>query len=118
MDDGHQEVIQPFKRNRLRSNGDGNGQRFRTKAGTIPVKRPYAGVDGNGERRINTWVSTGCALALARLARHKGTTQRQIIERLILTEDQQVINAFPLDRFDEQFDEYLAVNLYKTRKAK
>ncbi|QWY75870.1 MAG: hypothetical protein JVY19_05455 [Ferrovum myxofaciens] len=35
-------------------------------------KRPYAGVDGNGERRINTWVSTGCALALARLARHKG----------------------------------------------
>ncbi|XXG31956.1 MAG: hypothetical protein WJ306_05165 [Ferrovum myxofaciens] len=22
-------------------------------------KRPYAGVDGNGERRINTWVSTG-----------------------------------------------------------
>ncbi|EQD74986.1 hypothetical protein B1A_04203 [mine drainage metagenome] len=81
-------------------------------------KRPYAGVDGNGERRINTWVSTGCALALARLARHKGTTQRQIIERLILTEDQQVINAFPLDRFDEQFDEYLAVNLYKTRKAK
>ncbi|VAY88732.1 hypothetical protein CARN8_3790002 [mine drainage metagenome] len=21
-------------------------------------KRPYAGVDGNGERRINTWVST------------------------------------------------------------
>ncbi|MBW8066880.1 MAG: hypothetical protein GJU73_05475 [Ferrovum sp.] len=81
-------------------------------------RRPFAGPDGNGERRINTWVSTGCALALARLARHKGTTQRQIIERLILTEDQQIIDELPHDRFDEQFDEYFAVNLCKTRKVK
>lgn len=52
------------------------------------------------------------------MARHKGTTQRQIIERLILAEDQQIIDAFPHDRFDEQFDEYLALNLCKTRKVK
>ena len=77
-------------------------------------RRPHAGADGNGERRINTGVSTGCALALARLARHKGTSQRQIIERLILTEDQQIIDAFPPD----QFDDYFAANRDKTEKVK
>ncbi|WP_297478988.1 hypothetical protein [Ferrovum sp.] len=57
-------------------------------------------------------------MALARLARHKGASQRQIIERLILTEDQQIIDAFPPDQFDEQFDDYFAANQGKTGKVK
>jgi hypothetical protein len=44
----------------------------------------------NGERRINTWISTGAALALARLARHHGLTQRAILERLIAVADDTV----------------------------
>ena len=44
----------------------------------------------NGERRINIWVSTGAALALARLARHRGVTQREMLERLITTADDRI----------------------------
>jgi hypothetical protein len=45
----------------------------------------------NGERRINTWVSTGAALALARLARHHGVTHREILERLIVAADKRIV---------------------------
>ncbi len=33
------------------------------------ARRPFAGTDNNGERRINTWVNTGTYLALKRLSR-------------------------------------------------
>lgn len=46
------------------------------------VRRATAGE--NGERRINTWVSTRAALALARLAQHHGLTQRDMLERLLI----------------------------------
>jgi hypothetical protein len=52
--------------------------------------RPFAGNDGNGERRINTWVSTGAALALKRLARRYGVTKREMIEQLINQEDDKI----------------------------
>jgi hypothetical protein len=42
-------------------------------------RRAMAG--DNGERRINTWVATGAALTLARVARHHGVSQREILER-------------------------------------
>jgi hypothetical protein len=45
----------------------------------------------NGERRINTWVSTGAALALARLARHHGITHREMLERLIVASDKRIV---------------------------
>jgi hypothetical protein len=49
------------------------------------ARRAEAG--DNGERRINTWVSTAAALALARLARGYAVTQREMLERLILEAD-------------------------------
>lgn len=64
--------------------------------------RPTAG--DNGEKRINTWVTTGAALALARLANRYGVTQRQMLERLILTADQQILNA--LDPDSEEWKDY------------
>ncbi len=53
--------------------------------------RCMAGPDGNGDRRINTWVSTGAHLALERLARRYGVTQRALLERLIRIEDDGVL---------------------------
>lgn len=42
----------------------------------------------NGERRINTWVSTDAALALDRLARHHKLSKREVLERLVLAADE------------------------------
>ena len=51
--------------------------------------RPTAGE--NGERRINTWVTTGASLALARLARHHGRTNRDMLEHLIIAADEEIV---------------------------
>ena len=52
------------------------------------ARRATAG--DNGERRINTWVSTGAALALARLAQHHGLSQRGMLERLLLEAEKRI----------------------------
>lgn len=52
------------------------------------ARRATAG--DNGERRINTWVSTGAALALARLAQHHGLSQREMLERLLLEAEKDI----------------------------
>lgn len=44
-------------------------------------------VDGNGDRRLDMWVSTEAYLALARLARRYSVTKRQVLERLIVRAD-------------------------------
>ena len=54
-------------------------------------RRPTAGE--NGERRINTWVSTGAVLALNRLSRHHGVTRRHILEQLITAADAEITAA-------------------------
>lgn len=41
------------------------------------VRQANGGVDGNGQKRVSLWLSTGAALALARLARGYGVTQRE-----------------------------------------
>lgn len=51
----------------------------------------------NGERKLNVLVSTGAALALARLARHHGVTQREMIESLVLDADQKIIAGLDID---------------------
>lgn len=58
---------------------------------TYRASRCRAGPSGNGERRLNTWVSTGAHLALERLARRYGVTQREVLERLIRAEDDGVL---------------------------
>lgn len=48
------------------------------------ARRATAGQDGNGERRLDLWVSTGADLALERLARRYTITKRQMPEQLIV----------------------------------
>jgi hypothetical protein len=61
----------------------------------------------NGERRINTWVSTGAGLALARLARHHGLTQRAMLEHLIAVADDTI--TAELDPTSQAWEAYFTV---------
>ncbi len=66
------------------------------------ARRAQAG--DNGERRINTWVTTGAALALGRLANHYAVTRKEMLERLILEADEGIIDT--LDPESEQWRAY------------
>ena len=68
-------------------------------------RRPTAGE--NGERRINTWVTTGAALALARLAQRSGVTQRDMLEQLITAADDEVVSN--LDPRSPEWTAYFSV---------
>jgi hypothetical protein len=61
------------------------------------ARRPFAGHDGNGERRLNLWLSTSAHLAIQRLARRYGVTQREIIERLAIAEDDRASSGIDPD---------------------
>jgi hypothetical protein len=56
-------------------------------------RRPHAGTDGNGERRLNTWIGTGASLALERLSNRYGVTKREMLERLIVAEDKRILSG-------------------------
>ena len=60
-------------------------------------KRPFAGEGENGQRRLSTWVNTGAALALARLAKHNGLSKREMLEQLIKMADDTNLAAMELD---------------------
>jgi hypothetical protein len=66
-------------------------------------RRPEAG--DNGERRLNTWLSTGAALALKRLAAHHGMTQRQILEQMLISAEDEILEE--LRSNDEAFNQFL-----------
>jgi hypothetical protein len=61
------------------------------------ARRHLAGPNGNGERRLNTWLSTGAHYALARIAKRYGVTQREILERLIRAEDDRILAGLKTD---------------------
>ncbi len=69
--------------------------------------RYKAGPNSDGERRVNTWVSTATHFALARLARRYGVTQREVLERLIRAEDDGVIACIKADT--PEWDAYFGV---------
>ena len=62
---------------------------------------------GEGERRLNTWISTSASFALERLARRHRLTRRALIERLVLAADQDMIAT--LDRDTPEWDHYFGV---------
>lgn len=61
------------------------------------ASRQFAGEDGNGERRINSWVSTRASLALDRLANSYGVTKREMLERLIVGAEDKLIEGMRSD---------------------
>ena len=63
--------------------------------------------DGDGDRRLNTWIGTSAYFALIRLARHQGLSQRAMIEQLVLTADQAILDSLDLDT--SEWDLYLGV---------
>jgi hypothetical protein len=70
------------------------------------AKRPEAGE--NGERRLNTWISTSASLALDRLAARYGATKREMLERLVMAEDEKLMSGMEHD--NAAFEAYLAGN--------
>ncbi|WP_444633881.1 hypothetical protein [Cupriavidus oxalaticus] len=71
------------------------------------ARRATAGNDGNGERRLEMWVSTEADLALARLAQRYTVTKRQMLERLITRADDAIVRK--LDPGSQQWDLYFNV---------
>lgn len=67
------------------------------------ARRKFAG--DNGERRINTWVSTAAKLGLTRLARHYGVTEREMLERLVEEADKRVTR----DMSEQEFEAYVTL---------
>ncbi|OIQ97815.1 hypothetical protein GALL_201400 [mine drainage metagenome] len=59
--------------------------------------RARAGPDQQGERRLNTWLSTEAALALDHLARHYNVAKREMIERLALEAQRKVLATLPVN---------------------
>jgi hypothetical protein len=55
------------------------------------------GIDGNGQRRLSMWLSTGAAFAMARLASRYGVTQRNLVENMLLAEDERVLATMMID---------------------
>jgi|APFre7841882590_1041340.scaffolds.fasta_scaffold07678_1 hypothetical protein len=63
--------------------------------------------DGEGTRRISTWISVRADFALQRLARHHGTSQREMIERLAIQTDDEMLKSLDLD--SPEWNQYLGV---------
>ncbi|CAN7790182.1 hypothetical protein LJR034_009034 [Caballeronia sp. LjRoot34] len=68
------------------------------------ARRPIAGRQGNGDRRLDMWVSSEVYLALERLARRSGITKRQMLERLVSRKDDAVVRT--LDPDTSEWDQY------------
>ncbi|WP_118186219.1 hypothetical protein [Paraburkholderia phosphatilytica] len=68
------------------------------------AKRETAGKDGNGDRRLDMWMSTEAHLALTRLARRYSVTKRQMLERVIVRADDVIVRR--LDPDSERWDQY------------
>ncbi len=69
--------------------------------------RATAGADGNGERRISSFVSTSAALALGRLSKRYGVTRREILEKLLTAADEEILKT--LDPDTAEWTEYFGV---------
>jgi hypothetical protein len=58
----------------------------------------------NGERRLNTYVTTATALALRRLSCRYGVTKREMVQRLVAEADDMIIQTLDMDK--SEWEEY------------
>jgi hypothetical protein len=88
--------VTPLLRNEIRR-GKKMAKTASQRQAAYRARRPRAGHDGNGERRLSVWIETGAAQALARLARRYAVTQQALIERLVIAEDERILAGIELD---------------------
>ena len=72
------------------------------------ARRPYAGKNGNGERRLNLWIDTSSSLALDRLVRRYGVTKREFLEKMILEADEAILRTLDLET--PEWDRYFGIS--------
>jgi predicted DNA binding CopG/RHH family protein len=72
------------------------------------ASRAFSGKDGEGQRRVNVWLSTGSVLALKRIARRQGVTQQTLIENLLFAEDERILDEIPVD--SAEWNKYFGIN--------
>lgn len=63
--------------------------------------------DGDRDRRLNTWLGATPHYALRRLAKRYGVTQREMIERLVIAEDDRIREG--MDPNGPEWDAYYNV---------
>jgi hypothetical protein len=63
--------------------------------------------DGEGTRRLSTWISVSAYFARRRLARYHGISQREMIERLAIETDNRILKTLDLDT--PEWNQYLGV---------
>jgi hypothetical protein len=63
--------------------------------------------DGDGEYRLNTWLSSQASFALRCLARHQRLSRRAVLEQLVIGADQAILDSLDLDT--PEWDLYLGV---------
>ena len=53
--------------------------------------------DGEGDRRLNTWISVKAHYALERLSAHHNISRRQMLERMICGADDTILDSLDPD---------------------
>jgi hypothetical protein len=69
------------------------------------ARRPMVGTVG--EKRLNTWVSRQTHMALARISKRYGVTQREMLERFIKAEDDRILGG--IEPNTPEWDAYLGI---------
>ena len=64
--------------------------------------RQFAGPDGNGQRQIKGWVSTGAYLAFKRIVNRYDVTQQELLQRLIAGEEERILQSIGSDEAERE----------------
>ena len=62
--------------------------------------------NGDGDHRLNSWITSTADFALDRLARRYAVTRRQILERLIIEADSAILKGMAYD--SPELENYLS----------
>jgi len=75
--------------------------------------RPYAD-NGEGERRIASWVTSHTSFSLERLARHFGLSQRDVLENII----ESATKSATAEMTEDERDHFYSELVFKLRTRK
>jgi hypothetical protein len=73
-------------------------------------RRVNAGENGDGDQRLNTFISTKAAFALNRLAKSYGVTKRELLEKLLIEADDAIRSQFGDDIDSPEWTAYHKVS--------